>query len=143
METVTIYTAGKSRGNPGLAGVGVLVLDSAGTELIKHTALIGNAEDNFAAYQAVVEACEVVQKDFGDATLDIKFELQLTNGFVKKQINGEEPVTDARSVSHFIHTHNLRVQHYPTMTVTQVASEANKAMKLVEELLVTSGRCLS
>jgi ribonuclease HI len=135
METITIYTAGKSRGNPGPAGVGVVVLDSARTEVIKHTALIGNAEDNFAAYQAVVEAFEVVQEKFKEKTLDIKFELQLTNEFVKQQINGEEPVTDARSVSHFIHTHNLRVQHYPNLTLTLVDSEANRAVKLVEELL--------
>jgi len=135
METITIYTAGTSRGNPGPAGVGVLVLDSAGAELIKHTAPIGNAEDNFAAYQAVVEAFELAQEKLGDKTRDLKFELQLTNEFVKKQINGEEPVTDARSVSHFIHTHNLRVQHYPHMTLTLVEPEVNKAMKLVEELL--------
>ena len=135
METITIHTAGKSCGNPGPAGVGVLVLDSAGTELVKHTALIGNAEDNFAAYQAVVEAFEVVQEKFQDKTADMEFELQLTNEFVKKQINGEEAVTDARCVSHFIHTHNLRVQHYPNLMLTQVKPEANKAMQLVEELL--------
>jgi len=135
METITIYTAGKSRGNPGPAGVGVLVLDSTGAVLLEHTALIGNAEDNFAAYQAVVEAFEVVQNKFTDTTVELKFELQLTNEFVKQQINGEEPVTDARSVSHFIHTHNLRVQHYPNLTLTLVDAEANRAVKLVEELL--------
>ena len=130
-----MYTAGKSRGNPGPAGVAVLVLDSTGAVLLEHTALIGNAEDNFAAYQAVVEAFEVVQEKFKTETADMKFALQLTNEFVKKQINGEEPVTDARSVSHFIHTHNLRVQHYPNLTLTQVKPEANQAMQLVEELL--------
>jgi len=135
METITIHTAGKSRGNPGPAGVAVLVLDSTGAVLLEHTALIGNAEDNFAAYQAVVEAFEVVQEKFKTETADMKFALQLTNEFVKKQINGEEPVTDARSVSHFIHTHNLRVQHYPNLTLTQVKPEANQAMQLVEELL--------
>jgi len=135
MQTITIHTAGLSRGNPGPAGVAVLALDSAGEELVKHTALIGNAEDNFAAYQAVVEAFELVQEKFKTETADMKFALQLTNEFVKKQINGEEPVTDARSVSHFIHTHNLRVQHYPNLTLTQVKPEANKAMQLVEELL--------
>lgn len=135
METITIYTAGKSRGNPGPAGVGVLALDSAGAELIKHTALIGNAEENFAAYQAVVEAFEVVQQKFKDQTENLKFELLLSNEFVKKQINGEEPVTDARCVSHFIHTHNLRVQHYPHMTLILVEPEVNTATKLVEELL--------
>jgi ribonuclease HI len=135
METITIYTAGKSRGNPGPAGVAVLVLDSTGAVLLEHTALIGNAEDNFAAYQAVVEALEVAQEKFKDKTLEMKFNLQLTNEFVKKQINGEEPVTDARSVSHFIHTHNLRVQHYPHLTLTLVESAANKALKLVDETL--------
>ena len=135
METITIYTAGKSRGNPGPAGVGVVVLDNAGTVLIEHSSLIGNAEDNFAAYQAVVEAFEVVQDKFKDTTVELKFELHLTSEFVKQQINGEEPVTDARSVSHFIHTHNLRVQHYPNLTLTLVDSEANRAVKLVEELL--------
>jgi ribonuclease HI len=135
METITIYTAGKSRGNPGPAGVGVVVLDNAGIVLIEHSSLIGNAEDNFAAYQAVVEAFEVVQDKFKDTTVELKFELHLTSEFVKQQINGEEPVTDARSVSHFIHTHNLRVQHYPNLTLTLVDAEANRAVKLVEELL--------
>jgi len=136
MNTITIYTAGKSKGNPGPAAIGVYVVDDADQVVLEHSVAIGNATDDFAAYQAVAEAFEVVHKHFGDATKDMHFELKLDSDFVKKQINREDPVTDPRSVSHFIHVHNLRVEHFTNVKVSHIKREKNiEAVRLVAESL--------
>lgn len=136
METITISATGGAKGEPGPAAIGVSVVDSADQVVLEHSAAIGNATADFAAYQAVVEAFELVQQHFGTATKDTQFKLILDNEFVKKQLNGEAAVTDPRSVSHFIHAHNLRVDHYPHLQVTQVPRSSNAAtQRLVEEVL--------
>jgi ribonuclease HI/probable phosphoglycerate mutase len=136
METITMYVTGRSVGNPGPAAIGVVVVDSADQVLLEHSATIGNATDDYAAYQAVVEALTAVHQHLGDMTTDTHFELKLDNEFVKQQINGEEPVTDPRSVSHFIHIHNLRVEHFPQLSVAHISREQNsQATSLVNAAL--------
>ena len=136
METVTIFTAGRSHGNPGPAAVGVYVVDDTDQVVLEYSSMIGNATDDFAAYQAVVEAFELVQQHFGAATKDMQFKLMLDNEFVKKQINSEAPVTDPRSVSHFIHVHNLQVEHFSQLSLVYLPHEQNlDVIKLVEATL--------
>ena len=136
METITIFTAGGSKGDPGPAAVGVYVVDGTNQVVLEHKAAIGNATDNFASYQAVAEALGVVQKHFSEAAKDMQFELKLDNEFVKKQLNGEDPITDPRSVSHFVHVHNLRVEHYPNLKLTHINRKQNTdAVRLVDEAL--------
>lgn len=136
MEQITIFTDGGSRGNPGPAGIGVYVVDGAGEVVLEHKATIGNATNNFAEYQAVAAALEVVQKKFGKQTKDMQFELKLDSELVKKQLNGEYQIKDPGLVPHFIHIHNLRVAHYPNLTLTHVKRELNKeADRLVNEAL--------
>lgn len=131
-----MYTTGRSVGDPGPAAIGVVVVDSADQVLLEHSVPIGNATDDYAAYQAVVEALEVVHKHFADKTKETQFELKLDNEFVKQQINGEEAVTDPRSVSHFIHVHNLRVEHFPQLFVAYISREQNSmAASLVNAAL--------
>jgi len=136
METLTIYTSGSSRGNPGPAAIAVVVLDGAGTAVLEHTAMIGNATDVFAEYQAVVEALEVVEQKFGEATTEMAVTLVLDSELVKQQLNAEAQVTDPRTISHFVHIHNLRVAHYPHLTLTYIDRAQNKdANRLVTEAL--------
>ncbi len=50
-----VYCDGAARGNPGPAGVGVLVTDEAGRELARVAKGLGVATNNVAEYQAVLE----------------------------------------------------------------------------------------
>ena len=54
----TIYADGGARGNPGPAGAGAVVRDEAGTVVAEVSSFLGKQTNNFAEYQAVIEAFE-------------------------------------------------------------------------------------
>ena len=136
METVTIFTDGGSRGNPGPAAVGAQLVDANGTVLREVSQKIGNATNNFAEYQAVASGLEAAKELFGKKTKDMQFELKLDSELVKKQLNAEYQIKDPGLVPLFIMIHNLRVAHFPNLTLTHVRRELNKeADRLVNEAL--------
>lgn len=139
MRTVTIYTDGGSRGNPGPAAIGVQVLDEQGAVLKEVSETIGNATNNFAEYQGVMRALQTAKELFGKQTKELQFELKLDSELVKKQLNNEYQIKDAGLVPHFIEIHNLRVAHFPHLTLTHVPRAQNKeADRLVNEALDAS-----
>jgi len=58
MALLIINTDGGSRGNPGPAGIGIVVSDELGHVLYDQGRYMGIATNNEAEYQAVVEATE-------------------------------------------------------------------------------------
>ncbi|HEY0964699.1 MAG TPA: ribonuclease HI family protein [Candidatus Paceibacterota bacterium] len=136
METVTIFTDGGARGNPGPAAIGVQMLDAQGNVLKEVSEAIGNATNNFAEYQAVMRGLETAKQHFGSKTKDMQFEIKLDSELVKKQLNGEYQIKEPGLVPHFIAIHNLRVSSFPNLTFTHVRREFNKeADRLVNEAL--------
>lgn len=57
-ETITIQFDGGSRGNPGPAGIGVVLLSEDGTQLITLGRFIGRATNNVAEYRALITGLE-------------------------------------------------------------------------------------
>jgi ribonuclease HI len=53
-ERVVVYVDGGARGNPGPAGIGVVLTDPAGEELDRANAYIGEATNNVAEYRALL-----------------------------------------------------------------------------------------
>jgi ribonuclease HI len=136
METITIYTDGGSRGNPGPSAIGVFICDQKGTMIKEVAEPIGNATNNFAEYQAVMRGLQVAKEHFGKKTKELQFELKLDSELVKKQLNGEYQIKEPGLVPHFIEIHNLRVSSFPNLTLTHVRRELNKeADRLVNEAL--------
>lgn len=56
----TVNTDGGSRGNPGHAGYGFVIADSAGNVLLEQAGYLGSATNNVAEYTAVVAALEAI-----------------------------------------------------------------------------------
>jgi len=136
MKTITIYTDGGSRGNPGPAAIGVQIVDASGAVLKEVSETIGNATNNFAEYQAVMRGLQTAKELFGKQTRDLQFEIRLDSELVKKQLNGEYQIKEPGLVPHFIEIHNLRVSSFPHLTLTHVRREFNKeADRLVNEAL--------
>ena len=54
MLGVTVFADGGSRGNPGIAGSGSVVLDSRGEELRAISHFVGKTTNNVAEYQALI-----------------------------------------------------------------------------------------
>jgi len=86
-----INTDGGSRGNPGPAAIGVIIKDQNHKLIHKFGAVIGQATNNIAEYQAVIAALEWLNK----SSLSIKsISFFLDSTLVVNQLNGLWKVKD-------------------------------------------------
>jgi ribonuclease HI len=130
METVICNTKGEARGNPGAAAIAVLVVD--GEVITEIGRLIGNANAHFAEYYAVMVGLQTLQTLYGEQTKDMHFELRLSNVLVQRQLTAQATINEPGLVPMFIEIHNMRVESFPNLLVTQVTQEENT---LVQQLL--------
>jgi ribonuclease HI len=83
-ETITLEFDGGARGNPGPAGIGVVLRAKDGTELVTLGRFIGRATNNVAEYRALITALEKA-KELGAKRVLIRGDSEL----VVKQMLGE------------------------------------------------------
>jgi len=126
MEKITVHTDGGARGNPGPAGIGVVVSNEKGDVLKEYSKFLGNGTNNFAEYQAVCTALDMLKKHFGKKAKEMEFEIKLDSELVQKQLSGEYQIKEPGLVPLFIEIHNLRVSTFPHITFTHVRREQNK-----------------
>lgn len=84
MNRVVVYVDGGSRGNPGPAGVGVVITDPQGAELARANDYIGEGTNNTAEYRALLLGLERARE------LDAR-EVEIVNDsqLVERQVRGE------------------------------------------------------
>lgn len=80
---VVLYTDGGSRGNPGPAGFGAVLLDAAGNTVDTLSGFIGRATNNEAEYRALIEGLRGALRH-GARSVTIRADSQL----VVRQITG-------------------------------------------------------
>ncbi|MDY6854739.1 MAG: ribonuclease HI family protein [Thermodesulfobacteriota bacterium] len=78
-----LYTDGASRGNPGEAGAGVVILDKAGNVIKESKEYLGNTTNNSAEYRALILGLQEVLK-LGGTKVNIFSDSEL----MVKQIKG-------------------------------------------------------
>jgi ribonuclease HI len=83
-ETVTLQFDGGSRGNPGPAGIGVVLRAADGTPLVTLGRFIGRATNNVAEYKALIIALEKA-KELGARKVKVLGDSEL----IVKQMRGE------------------------------------------------------
>jgi ribonuclease HI len=86
-----LYTDGGARGNPGPGAIGVLLCDSKGDELIRHSDCIGEATNNIAEYCALIAGLEIARQ-YDPQVLDCFLDSEL----VVKQVTGLYKVKNER-----------------------------------------------
>jgi ribonuclease HI len=86
-SSLTMYVDGASSGNPGPAGIGIVIFDQDGRQVGKISSYIGSRTNNFAEYTALVRALKIA-KYFKTKVLKIRTDSEL----VVKQINGDYKV---------------------------------------------------
>ena len=84
MRKLLIYTDGASRGNPGPAGIGIVICDESGKVVKQYEEFIGNATNNFAEYRALIKALELAS-NFPVSEIDCFSDSEL----MVKQLIGE------------------------------------------------------
>lgn len=86
----SLYTDGASRGNPGEAGAGVVILNEHGEELAAYGFYLGQCSNNVAEYKALIAGLREAAK-LGCRQLNIFLDSQL----IVRQILGQYKVKNA------------------------------------------------
>jgi ribonuclease HI len=104
-DTLTLQFDGGSRGNPGPAGIGIVITASDGTPLVTLGRFIGRATNNVAEYRALITAMEEALK-LGTKKVIIRGDSEL----VIKQMRGEYRVKSPEMKSMYEEAQNLLAQ---------------------------------
>lgn len=128
MKTATIHTDGGARGNPGPAGIGVVL--KINDEKFEFKKYIGKTTNNQAEYQALLMGLEKAKShDVTELTCYLDSEL------VVKQLNREYKVKDADLATQFVKVWNL-AQEFAKIRFVHVRREQNKdADRLANEAM--------
>ena len=124
---IEVYVDGAARGNPGPAGIGVVIKD--GPKLIEEIgAYIGKSTNNIAEYMALVRGLEeVLIRGFRSASFYSDSELLV------KQLNGEYKVKHENLVPLHYHVLTL-VDRMKDFSIKHVTREKNEhADKMANE----------
>jgi len=89
IETLQLFTDGASRGNPGHAGIGIVLVDEQGERLFEWGLYFGKVTNNQAEYHALIEGLKVAQLS-NPTRLDVNLDSEV----VVKQMNGGYRVKD-------------------------------------------------
>jgi len=134
VKKIIVHTDGGARGNPGPAGIG-FVIAQGDTTLKEQGAYIGERTNNFAEYEALIEALREVQELFKGALGDIEVEVRMDSELVVRQIEGRYKVKEPTLKEKFAEVQKL-LAHIPHYAFVHVRREFNKrADELVNEAI--------
>ncbi len=91
LATITVYTDGAARGNPGESASGFSVYDSRGRLRKAHSAYNGTKTNNYAEYRAIVLALEWCRGNLKDPK-GVDVELFSDSQLVVRQLTGRYKV---------------------------------------------------
>jgi len=141
MGKIIVYTDGGARGNPGNAGVGVIITDGGGNVIKKASKALGVTTNNFAEYEAVIMALAVLKKLYGKKTAEVEFEFRMDSQLVQRQLTGEYKVKDKNLQIQFLKAKKIIGKDFPNISFNHVMREensladglANEAMDQMEQ----------
>ncbi len=88
MKKLTVYLDGASRGNPGPAGVGIVISDEKGKVISEINEYIGKTTNNVAEYTALIRALEEIGIIAGKAPKGVAVKFYLDSELLVNQISG-------------------------------------------------------
>ena len=118
-ELVIIYTDGGSRGNPGPAGSGAILL-RGGETLSTISKYLGITTNNIAEYTALVLALEAA-RDLGAKKIEVRMDSEL----IVKQMSGEYKVKNSGLIPLFTRARKL-ANDFAHFRIVHVRREFNK-----------------
>ncbi len=89
-----IYTDGGARGNPGPAGIGVVIADASGNIISRHKKYIGEATNNIAEYKALILALEEAVKISNFQYPISNIQINMDSELVVRQMQGKYKIKE-------------------------------------------------
>lgn len=127
-----LYTDGGSRGNPGPAGIGIVILDSAKKKIKESFKYIGETTNNIAEYSALILGLEEVMALKANEVV-----VNLDSELVVKQLNGEYKVKDSgmkelfdKALGMLKNFDNFEIKHIDRAKNKEADRLVNKAINL-------------
>ncbi|MBW8004627.1 MAG: ribonuclease HI family protein [candidate division NC10 bacterium] len=132
-RSLILHIDGAARGNPGPAGIGVVLWDEAGSIREEHLAYIGKATNNVAEYEALLFGLRKA-KELGYAAVNVFSDSEL----LVRQIRGEYRVKNPRLRQFYDQVQNLlrsfdafEIDHVRRGMNTRADLLANRAIEAV------------
>lgn len=123
---IVLYTDGGSRGNPGIAGAGVVIKDHNGRTVKKVSKPLGVVTNNEAEYSAIVLGLETLKRLYGTGKVkNYRIEVRADSELVVSQLRGEYQIKEEKLMPFFIKIWNLQVKDFPKITFTHIPREQN------------------
>ena len=116
----TLHADGGARGNPGPAGIGVLLSDENGAAIGELAKGIGEATNNVAEYSAVIAGLELA-RELGVTDLEIAVDSKL----VVHQLKGEWKIKNDRLRALALKARGL-MSRFDSATIKHVRREENE-----------------
>jgi len=125
-----IYTDGGARGNPGPAGIGVIIYDEQRQACTEISEYLGVATNNQAEYKAVIAALKKAR-----ALSGTELAFFLDSELVVKQLNREYKVKNKDLAPLFLEIYNLSLG-FKKISYTHIRRELNsEADRLANEAM--------
>lgn len=125
-----VETDGASRGNPGLAGAGVVIRDNDGNRVRQIAEFLGSMTNNQAEYRALIIGLEAVS-----ALEPESVTVRLDSELVVKQMNGEYRVRNPEILPLFARAAELAA-NLPELTIVHVPRRQNFSADKVANLAI-------
>ncbi len=122
-SNIVIYTDGGARGNPGISGVGIVILDANEQVLAEISKYLGDSlTNNYAEYEAIYLA---LQKCIDLGLEDSDIELRADSKLAVEQLSGNWKVKDASIRGQFNKVNSL-LEQFKSVKFTHIPREQNK-----------------
>lgn len=129
-----LHIDGASRGNPGPAGIGVLIQDGYGQEIASISDYLGETTNNVAEYRALIRGLEEALAR-GATTVEVFTDSQL----LARQVNGTYRVNHPGLQPLFRQVLSLK-EKFRQFTITSVPREENKEADRLANAGVDQGK---
>ncbi|HHW91469.1 MAG TPA: ribonuclease HI family protein [Firmicutes bacterium] len=120
MQSLTLYIDGAARGNPGPAGIGVVILGQEEMVLAEVAEYIGETTNNVAEYRALLRGLEEALH-YGADEIKVLSDSQL----LVRQINGDYQVKHPGLKPLYREAIAL-IRHFPRFQINHIPREKNK-----------------
>lgn len=140
---LVIYTDGGSRGNPGPAAIGVVIVgDEIGKK--EYGEYVGEVTNNVAEYKALIFALKKAKQLLGnEKSGSTVLEANLDSELLVKQLNGEYKVKESEMRNLFMEVWNLKMD-FREVIFKHIPREKNtQADKIVNQVLDREGNKLN
>ncbi|HAL56492.1 MAG TPA: ribonuclease H [Bacteroidetes bacterium] len=135
--TIHAFTDGAARGNPGEAGVGIILKDERGGTLSRVSGYIGETTNNVAEYAALVACVKAASK-----TPCTRLIVHSDSELMVRQLTGEYKVKDITLKKYFQKVHKLLQSVAFEFEIRHVYREQNREADRLANVGIDSKRKL-